>query len=145
MRFREIFTLDDCLHDKEQRIGAYDIIWIETWAATMVMRHYSDQWPISNIFGSSLGKATQDGHFCHENNLLSMDIFIVGKLKYKNGSCHMALPQFLYSSDCHHTWLWWKWNRIEYMNWYFKIGMDFIKPYMDTHPSHVLCSVTGQC
>ena len=40
--------------------------------------------------GICLNEDTQGWHLCHQNNLMNMDIVIIGMLKHNNDSSHMA-------------------------------------------------------
>ena len=68
----------------------HEISQAEIGSAPITIEALFQSVPVSNGFGSSLHTGTQGCHLCHQNKLLSMEIFIVGMLKPNNASSHMV-------------------------------------------------------
>ena len=142
----EPISLDGWPHDKEQSINARGYISVEIGAAQQSVRHYSNQWPISNslkqlaLHGDNHCQYAQMQQ-CFESHGISMN----------------ALPPNIASMV--HIWTWTKWKRIQWSELiittisvggkmthnkaFLHMLQDgfIIKPsYMDTHLSYALCS-----
>ena len=78
----------------------HDIIRVEMRAAPIIIEAlFQSVSCIQRLWEGSLNEGTHGWHLCHQNNLISMETFVVGMLKSSNGP-HLNMPKVEEKHEC---------------------------------------------